>query len=116
MMKRALVALAAFLTGAGAQAACYSVYEDDRLVFRSATPPVDLSRPIGAQVRAIWPRGHLIIAPSHPLCFETHGRTQDDSIVALASPERATPPAKADSTASQPASRARGRGRREPAS
>jgi hypothetical protein len=44
-----------------AQAACYTVYQSNRIVYRSTTPPVDLSRPYGDTLPARFGSGASVI-------------------------------------------------------
>lgn len=90
----------------GASANCYLVHgNDDSVLYRSVRPPVDLSRPLSPQVRAIWPQAHLVITPESTLCTEFDRRamapaaaaTPEKTSTAKASPG-ATPARKAVST------------------
>lgn len=44
-----------------AQAACYTVYQSNRIVYRSTTPPVDLSRPYSDTLPARFGSGASVI-------------------------------------------------------
>jgi len=44
-----------------AQAACYTVYQSNRIVYRSTTPPVDLSRPYSETLPARFGSGASVI-------------------------------------------------------
>ncbi len=61
-----------------AQAHCYIVHgPDDQVLYRSLQTPVDLSRPLAEQVRAIWPGSHMVIGPVSRLCTEFDQRKLD---------------------------------------
>lgn len=58
----ALLALAATVPVASAN--CYRVYApDNSVVFRSLTPPVDLSQPLHMTMPVVAPGGRLVFAP-----------------------------------------------------
>lgn len=58
----ALLALAATVPIANAN--CYMVYApDNSVVFRSLTPPVDLSQPLHLTMPVVAPGGRLVFAP-----------------------------------------------------
>lgn len=55
-----LAGLLALATG-GAGAACYTVYDRaNRVVYQSAQPPVDMSRPLHQTLPQAFPGGHLV--------------------------------------------------------
>ncbi|MHA7600503.1 hypothetical protein ACX12L_11240 [Alicycliphilus sp. T452] len=61
--------LSAGLFAQSASAACYVVYGADRqLVYRSQTPPVDLSRPLHETVARIAPGGTLVFSLDNHGC------------------------------------------------
>jgi hypothetical protein len=67
--------LMASLASAAAQAGCYAVYDNQNvLVFRGSSSPVDLSRRIEPQVNAMWPGAHLIIGAASPRCTPVDSR------------------------------------------
>lgn len=56
-------ALVACLFAQGSLAACYIVYSADKqIVYRSQTPPVDMSRPLHETVPQIAPGGALVFS------------------------------------------------------
>jgi hypothetical protein len=62
MHKRlAFLIVAGLLLARGALAMCYEVYAGDRLVYRSTTTPVDLSRPLHETVPAQFGRGAALM-------------------------------------------------------
>lgn len=69
--------LTAFLTGLpqdNAHAQCYSLFDgNNKLVYQSTEPLVDLSKPISDQIALAYPGHHLVIAPLS-LCPEIDER------------------------------------------
>ncbi|WP_416399965.1 hypothetical protein [Alicycliphilus denitrificans] len=62
-------ALSAGLLAQSASAACYVVYgADKQLIYRSQTPPVDLSRPLHETVAQIAPGGTLVFSLDNHGC------------------------------------------------
>ena len=60
---------AAATTSAPASAACFFVYgAKNELLYRSTTPPIDLSKPISQAVRARFASGHLTMIPDESGC------------------------------------------------
>ena len=69
MIKHSILIALGLLLSQQALAACYAVYSGDRLVYRSVTSPVDLSRPLHETVPARF--GHsatLMFSPSSEGC------------------------------------------------
>lgn len=62
-------ALSAGLFAHGANAACYVVHgADKQIIYRSQTPPVDLSRPLHETVAQIAPGGTLVFSLDNHGC------------------------------------------------
>jgi len=62
-----------------ASASCFFVYgAQNRLLYRSTVPPVDLSKPISEGVRARFSSGHLVMIPDESDCPDllTSGESQ----------------------------------------
>jgi hypothetical protein len=69
MAKRLILIAAGMLLAQPALATCYAVYSGERLVFRSMTSPVDLSRSLHETVPARFGRGAtLMFFPSSEGC------------------------------------------------
>ncbi len=69
-MKRVLLPLVLLMgLPAYADAVCYTVYDaQNRIVFRAPYTPVDLSGPIAAAVKAVFPGGHMVISDEDARC------------------------------------------------
>jgi hypothetical protein len=65
-MRRPCLALFAVLAAASFNAgACYTVYDRaDRVVYQSADPPVDMSRPLHETLPSRFPGGHMVFDSS----------------------------------------------------
>ena len=62
-----------------ASASCFFVYgAQNRLLYRSTVPPVDLSKPISEGVRARFSSGHLVMIPDESACpdLQNSGESQ----------------------------------------
>ncbi len=56
-----LAVLAAACCAATQALACYTVYDrDNQIVYNAQVPPVDMSRPVGETLPAVFPGGHLV--------------------------------------------------------
>ncbi len=60
-----------------AEAACYSVYAGDHLLFQSVHSPVDLSKPLSETIPSQFgPEASMVTAPNEEGCMELRGVSQ----------------------------------------
>lgn len=69
MQASAVVALS-LCAGVGNAATCFIVYDrNDQTIYRNFESPVDLSKPIGAQVAARWRGGAMVMVGEPERCI-----------------------------------------------
>jgi hypothetical protein len=90
---------------------CYVVYDrNEQTVYRDIRPPVDLSKPIGAQVNARWRGAALVIVGDAEKCIPLES-ADSRAIVTAARPaaaEEAPKAAPSDAAASEAKGRKKG--------
>ncbi|MGE8492897.1 MULTISPECIES: hypothetical protein [Comamonas] len=72
--KSTALAMLALTASAWAQAACYTVYDSkNEVVYRSAEPPVDMSKPLHQTASELPSGSRVVFTPNHAVCVtEVH--------------------------------------------